>query len=113
MAFAQLEPFGCDAEDDRWRQLYNIEFCVNAKAGASPPNWLDRDPEETLRQREEETLERKIETFFTGMVATQEAIDPASMDFAIDPVTNEIIMVSRQPEPIEFTEAIEPVAPAK
>lgn len=111
MAFAQLEPFGCDAEDDRWRQLYNIEFCVNAKAGASPPNWLDRDPEETIRQREEETLESKIETFFSGMIA--QAIDPEDMEFVIDLITNEIVMVPRQPEPIEFVEGVEPLPSAK
>jgi hypothetical protein len=70
-AYYQLEPFGSPADDDRWRMLYSLYFSVNAKPGTEHPDWLDRDPEETLRRRASITMEDKMEAFF-GSLAVDE-----------------------------------------
>ncbi len=104
IAFSQLEPFGCDAEDDRFRQLLNLEFAVNAKAGSATPNWLDRDPEETERLRQKATIESKMETFFGDMAAAPE-VDLSTKDFVVDEITGTIVMVDRS-SGIEFVEQV-------
>ena len=80
-AFYQVEPWGTPAEDDRWRQAYALTFAVNASAGASQPDWLDRIPEETARRRAREeaaiSVEDKVEAFFPK----QEPVEPRAEDF--------------------------------
>lgn len=71
-AYYQLEPFGSPSEDDRWRQMYTLYFGVNAKANAEQPDWLDRDPEETLRLRSAITMEDKMEAFFASIAVDED-----------------------------------------
>lgn len=106
IAYYQLEPWGCEAEDIRWRQHYSLTYAFNTKAGSKEPDWLDRDPEETARKRAAVSKEQQIESFFAGMAT--HAPEDTPKDFAIDPVTGEIILVDRAPpEPPETVEFID------
>jgi hypothetical protein len=71
-AYYQLEPFGSPADDDRWRQMYALYFGANTAAGTEQPDWLDRDPEETLRKRASVTIEDKMEAFFASIAVEEE-----------------------------------------
>lgn len=112
MAFYEIEPWGCAAEDGRWRQHFSLTFALNAKSGSKEPDWLDRDPEETARKRAAISKEQQIESFFSGMATRSEEDTPK--DFAIDPETGEIILVDRAPpEPSEPRETVEFIDPPK
>jgi hypothetical protein len=41
-AFYEYEPFGCEPEDNRWRQFYNLFWLPNFKGDA--PAFLQRYP---------------------------------------------------------------------
>ena len=71
-AYYQLEPFGSSADDDRWRQMYALYFGANTKPNTEQPDWLDRDPEETLRLRSAITMEDKMEAFFASIAVEED-----------------------------------------
>lgn len=79
-AYYYFEPWGAPAEDERWAQMYALYFSSVTKANSTQPNWLDRDPEETLRKRLEadaaRTLEVKLEEFFGSRVVPETIVLP-------------------------------------
>lgn len=71
-AYYELEPWGCEAEDQRWRQLYNLYWMPNFKG--EPPEFLKRTEDIALPPPPEE-LDAKLEAFFGGLAAQSESAE--------------------------------------
>jgi hypothetical protein len=67
MAFWQLEPWGCPADDHRAELGLNLLYAVNSKSNAKIPLFIDRDPEGRVKfDPTPEQLDDSIMDFFLG-----------------------------------------------
>ena len=76
MAFWQLEPWGCPAEDHRAELGLNLLYAINSKANAKIPLFIDRDPEGRVKaDPTPEQLDDSIIDFFLGKTIRVEAVE--------------------------------------
>lgn len=74
MAFSQLEPWGCQVEDQRTEMGLRLLYAINSKPNAKIPRFIDRDPDARASHAlTDEDLEDNIAAFFAGRTIKKEA----------------------------------------
>lgn len=77
-AFYQLEPWGCDVEDQRSSYALSLFYQANAKPGTPVPTFYDRwKIKEEAKPEPEANLHTKIKGFFAAYTQRQNKANPA------------------------------------
>ncbi|MBB5715847.1 phage tail assembly protein T [Sphingomonas aerophila] len=77
IAYYQLEPWGCEAEDHRTELGLQVLCSINGVASSKIPRFIDRDPEDNYKpDPTPEELDEKVRDFFIGRTAKAEAETP-------------------------------------
>lgn len=73
MAYYQIEPFGCLADDQRHEAHLQLHYAINSKPGADIPRFFDRDPKRTEEIEAERIAreEKELMMFFARVEARQ------------------------------------------
>ena len=76
-AFYQLEPWGCDVEDQRSAYMLSLFYQANAKPGSQVPVFYKRWPEEKAIAEVDKEQHIKIKGFFAAYTERQNKKTPA------------------------------------
>ncbi len=73
MAFYDLEPWGCPADDHRAELSLHLLYAINSKPNATIPRFIDRDPQSNIKpDPTPEELDNSIRDFFAGKTVKAE-----------------------------------------
>lgn len=79
MAYYDIEPWGCDVEDQRTQVIASLIFQANSKPGTKTPRFFERDiqpkPKSVTKRVSSKVLDDKFRNLFAGRIVKAESAE--------------------------------------